>query len=54
MNAKTQEIRNSDRHLVGKFDPATATILIERKGCLTTIRLLPDGNIEITNMRIGA
>ena len=46
---KIREIRNSKHHLVGKYDPKKRTIQIERKGDLTIIRILPDGEIEVTN-----
>lgn len=48
------DIRNGHRHLVGKYDPAAKTILIERKGDLTIIRILPNGEIEVINTKAAA
>lgn len=48
------DIRNGKRHLIGKYDPATKTIQIIRKGDLTIIRILPDGGIEIINTEAAA
>lgn len=49
-----REIRNSKHHLVGKYDPKKRTIQIERKGDLTIIRILPDGEIEVINVDSAA
>ncbi len=51
MKSTVQEIRNADRHLVGKYNPATNTLTILVKGCLTTIRLLANGGIEVMNSK---
>ena len=51
---KIREIRNSKHHLVGKYDPKKRTIQIERKGDLTIIRILPDGEIEVINVDSAA
>lgn len=45
------EIRNTDGRLVGKYAPDSSTLEIMIKGCLTTIRFLPDGKIELNNTK---
>ena len=51
---KVREIRNSKHHLVGKYNPERRTIQIERKGDVTIIRILPDGEIEVINVLTAA
>ena len=51
---KVREIRNSKHHLVGKYNPERRTIQIERKGDVTIIRILPDGEIEVINVDSAA
>lgn len=46
-----QEIRNSNKHLVGKYNPTTATLEILGKGCLTVIHFLSNGEIEVMNSK---
>lgn len=47
-----RDIRNGDRRLVARWDPNTATLEIQAKGCLTSIRFLPNGEIRVDNTRI--
>lgn len=47
-----KDIRNRDRRLVARWNPNTATLEIQAKGCLTSIRFLPDGEIRVDNTRI--
>lgn len=47
MSNNFKRIENKDKHLVASFDPDTRTILIKRGNCLTAIRILPDGQLEV-------
>ena len=51
---KIREIRNSKHHLVGKYNPERRTIQIKRKGDVTIIRILPDGEIGVINVDSAA
>jgi len=42
-------IFNKDRHIVAFHNEATGEIEIKRKGCITRIRLMPNGKPEIHN-----
>ncbi len=49
-----KEIRNADGRLVAKADTESPVVEIQTKGCVTTIRFLPNGEIEVTNTKIAA
>lgn len=49
-----KEIHNADGRLVCKADPKSPVIEIKVKDCITTIRFLPNGEIEVTNTKIAA
>lgn len=44
-----QEIRNADNKLVCRIDRQTRTIEIVQKKCITKIRFLDNGQINIVN-----
>ncbi len=44
-----QDVRNSADKLVCRIDRPTRTVEIALKGCITTIRFLDDGQVEIIN-----
>ncbi len=51
MKPTVQEIRNADKHLVGKYNPATSTLAIQAKDCLTIIHFLANEGIEVINSK---
>ena len=48
------DIRNSDGRLLGRYSPSTTTLKIQLKGCLSIIHFLPNGELEITNVKLKA
>lgn len=49
----TQDIRNIKKRLIGRYFPSTSTLEILIKGCLTRIRFLSNGKIEVTNIELS-
>lgn len=46
------DVRNEDGRLVGRFYLETATLVIKLKDCITRIRFLHNGELEVINHRV--
>jgi hypothetical protein len=46
-----KEVRNANGKLVAAIDEPTGTVVIVRRGCVTRLRLKPDGTVEIINTK---
>ena len=46
------DIRNENGRLVGRFYLETATLVIKLKDCITHIRFLHNGELEVINHRV--
>jgi hypothetical protein len=45
------EIRNSDGRLVCRIDERAGEVEIKAKGCVTLLKLQPDGTISVVNIK---
>ena len=48
---RVTDIRNDDGRLVGRYHPETNTLEIKTKDCVTNIRFLPNGKLEVINSK---
>ena len=49
-----KEVRNANGKLVAEIEEKTGTVVIVQRGCITRLRLNPDGSIEIINTKDDA